>query len=123
MKARYAGYCRPGDDRIRPGDEVSRYPRVGWAHPRCHAEATRPALVGNAALAAAERYGYADGGGDPVGDWERVEARRERERMDAEYAAGVEDARRERFNRDMFGEAYAAAEEYARDMAGLNGEW
>ncbi len=55
--------------------------------------------------------------------WERAAARRERERDRAEYAAGVEDANRWRFNRDMFGEAYAAAEEYARDLRGLNGDW
>jgi hypothetical protein len=56
-------------------------------------------------------------------DWERREAARERERNDAEYRAGIEDANRERFNRQVFGEAYAAAEEYARDLRGLNGDW
>lgn len=41
----------------------------------------------------------------------------------AEYAAGREDAERERFTRDAFGEEYAAAFEFSRDLAGLNGDW
>jgi hypothetical protein len=40
-----------------------------------------------------------------------------------EYRLGVEDAEREKFNRQMFGEEFAAAEEFARDMRGLNGDW
>ena len=68
--------------------------------------------------------GWSDREADAANDEaERREAARERMRDDAEYAAGIEDARRYRENREWFGQEYADAEEYARDMRGLNGDW
>lgn len=114
MRARYRGWCKPGDHPVVPGDEVSRYARVGWAHPNCQRGPDQWAR-----LNATEGRQAADA-------WDEMEAaaeRREREHDDREYALGVADAERYRFNRDFMGQAWADAEEYARDMRGLNGDW
>lgn len=107
MRARYPGYCRPGDHPVNVGDEVSKYPRVGWVHPRCHAEATRPMV------ARVDTYD-----GDAVDRWEAAEARRQREHDDAEYAKGVADVERWHAERKVYGAAladrWAAEDEFNR---------
>ena len=108
MRAMFPGKC-PGGDEIKPGDEITKAGR-GWAH-RFHNPGVHPFFVRRAAL------------GEDDGHFEDEGNAAERRMMDQEYAAGIEDANRERFNRQMFGESYAAAEEYARDMRGLNGDW
>lgn len=112
MQAKFPGRC-PGGDRIRVGDTIARDGRGRWAHP---GHDSRLAVT-YAARSAEFDEGYENA------KWEAAEARAERNRDEQEYAAGIEDANRERFNRQMFGEAYAAAEEYARDLRGLNGDW
>ena len=101
MIARYTGNCRLGRDRIVPGETIVRDGR-GWSHQTCRHR--RPwATVPEPALTRT--------------------VDRDRARDDADYAAGIEDAVRWRFNRDAFGEEFAASEEYARDLRGLNGDW
>lgn len=117
MQAKYPGWCNTGKDKVLPGQIIVRSGR-GWRHSSCP--------VGAASLGRdlARRAAYVKPtAGDWLDDAEIAEARRERERDNAEYAAGVEDANRYRFNRQMFGDAYAAGEEYERDLRGLNGDW
>lgn len=103
MRARYRGWCRPGDHRVNPGDEVSKYPGVGWAHPGCRAGRVREPVPA---------------GGDRLDDWEAIEARRERERENSEYALGRADVERWRAERQVFGkelaDAWAAEDEFNR---------
>lgn len=51
-----------------------------------------------------------------------VARQRERDRDNAEYAAGVEDANRVRESIALMGEAWTAQNEYERDLRGLNGD-
>lgn len=119
MKARFPGWCIAGKHKVAAGDEIKR-DGAGWSHathfgpPPSFAWTPRPTYV------EPNDRTYSGRAAEDFDDWQ---AARDRARDDAEYAAGIEDAKRERFNRDMFGESYAAAEEYARDMRGLNGEW
>lgn len=122
MQARYSGTCAGGRDPINPGQTIVRDGR-GWSHPS-HVRADRPTWSRPASYAqreadAARMRGSLNG----LSNAEVAEARRQRQLDEQEYAAGREDADRWRFNRDMFGESYAAAEEYARDLRGLNGDW
>ena len=125
MKARYPGKCAGGGDRVTPGDEVVK-DKYGWSHPAhvkadigrdLHRNTHGPAP----SFAWTPRPTYDEF--DASDHFEAAEARRDRDRANAEYAAGVEDARRYRETRDLFGESYAVAEEYARDLRGLNGDW
>jgi len=110
MAARFPSRCRSCGGKVRVGDPISK--RNGaWVHGSCPAEL---ATVREARLSGSAPYEVLE---------ERAIERQRRQRADAEYAAGQEDARREKFNREMFGDAYAAAEEFARDLRGLNGEW
>ena len=113
--ARYtSGTCRNCGGNIVAGQTVrsaARYGRVGgYVHTFC------PVSV------AAHQRQYDEIEGRMAADEFDMNAA-ERDRDNAEYAAGVEDANRYRFNRDFMGHAYADAEEYARDMRGLNGDW
>lgn len=110
MRANYRGRCADGDD-IEPGDEIVKAGR-GWRH-RWHNKPGQHPFYG---VRVSNVPGYPD-------EYEDEGNAAERRMLDQEYAAGIEDANRERFNRQMFGEEFAAAEEYARDMRGLNGDW
>jgi hypothetical protein len=105
FRARFPGKC-PGGDAIRAGDLIEARREGGYRHTACRAADRKPVPV----------YAFADGESDDIGAWERDQALRERQQMDAEYAAGIEDARRWRENSQMFGQ------EFARDMRGLNGD-
>jgi hypothetical protein len=125
MNARFPGKDARTGAPIKVGDEITRY-RGGWTI------SGPPASFGGFAWTPRPDYSAAAHGrrydeinrtiGRMAAD-EFDDAATERARDDAEYAAGIEDARRESFNRNTFGESYAAAEEYARDLRGLNGEW
>jgi hypothetical protein len=117
--AKYPGRCRLCPRRIAIGEPIVRSQSGGYAHEACAIEATEASRYDSMEGVRPE-YRMAD---DPIltaeRDWET--ARMERE--NAEYAAGVEDARRYRETSQMFGEAYAAQMEFERDLRGLNGDW
>jgi hypothetical protein len=117
-------------DRVRVGDDIVR-DKYGWSHPvhkgfaktyDAPSDTLGPCGCTDYHMAdCPTRTGYT--AEDRFDDWEANQARAERDRDNAEYAAGVEDARRYRFERDTMGEAWAAQNEYERDMRGLNGDW
>lgn len=131
--ARYAGTCADCGNPIVVGERIRSYAR-SYAHVVCPV-ASVPEYDADAAyeryledggplaevIAAEDRYEQEREAMD-VGLMEMRAARAEREAMDAEYAAGIEDVRRWHENTALFGQAYADAEEYARDMRGLNGD-
>ena len=92
MRARFAGRDAWTGDKIRKGDAIY------WSR----------------AEGAVLAYNYERGNKSETPSYAGVDERlRERRLGDREYAAGVADAERYRFNRDYMGEEYAAAEELA----------
>lgn len=90
ITAKYAGQCDSCGERIEIGD------RIYWerGRPSCHTRCEVPEIPEN------------DRG-------EAILAERELGWEELEYAAGKADYEREKFNRETFGEDYAAAEELA----------
>jgi hypothetical protein len=91
FKAKYDGTCKRCGDSIDVGQRIEGYSGGrGYQHVGCTAD------------------------GEPETNHRHFTA--EQRRMDAEYAAGQADYERWKFNRQMFGDEYAAAEELAWDM-------
>jgi len=96
MRARYRGYCRECREAIAVGDEMVHAGRRENYHAACYEDAN-------------------EARGEVEAEWRDAARREDAERRanDAEYAAGVADYERDKFNREVFGEEYAAAEEFA----------
>jgi hypothetical protein len=86
FNAKYAGSCKRCDDAIEVGERI---------------ESNRAGR------------GYRHVGCSAAGE---VVESPEKRRMNAEYAAGVADYERWKFNSSMFGDEFACAEEIAHDM-------
>lgn len=92
FSAKYAGTCKRCGDSIDQGDRIeSHSSRRGYQHVGCSSQSSEPETN--------HRHFTA-----------------EQRRADAEYAAGKADYDRWKFNTQMFGDEYAAAEEIAWDM-------
>ncbi len=101
MKARFTGNCLGGKDPVKVGDEIVR-DRYGWSHPE-HKSVEPLGVSLNRRPA----------------DWaEFDEARRERERDEAEYQQGLADGRRYHDEVKAYGrelaDAFAAEDEWNR---------
>lgn len=97
ITAKYEGTCRRCGGTIHPGERVRWAKGCGTYHlkencPACQEQEEPPPFDEESAQADA---------------WEEAQARREREQMNAEYAAGVADARRYQADKAMVGEALA----------------
>lgn len=101
MTAKFPGTCRGCSDRIESGERIVHAARRENWHVACYENRNEVAVR------------IADTGGDAADEAEAANDRRAASAADAEYAAGIADTNNYRFNRDTFGEDYAAAEEFA----------
>lgn len=113
MNAKFAGRCRDCGKQFPAGEQINWSKLAGARHVSCGTSA------------AGEYREIAPGAvrGSIHANAEAAEGRRDKAHMDAEYAKGVADADRYIFNRDTFGEDYAAAEELAWELKDPDGSW
>lgn len=125
MQARFESTCPRCGQRIARAATIARWNGM-WAHAHC--PVLDAAVVGRRFDHIDETLGrnaaneYLDSLDAQRDQSEADEARRERERDNAEYAAGVQDAIRIREDTALMGEAWSVQNEYERDLRGLNGD-